>query len=51
MPPRQGPEKQVADIEDMLVKGVDGLVVLATESAALTPIAKKAHKRHLHREC
>lgn len=40
-----GPEKQVADIEDMLVKGIDGLVVLATESAALTPIAKKAHNK------
>jgi ribose transport system substrate-binding protein len=27
------------------VKGVDGLVILATESAPLTPIAKKAHER------
>lgn len=40
-----GPEKQIADIEDMMVKGVDGLVVLATESAPLTPIAKKAHEK------
>jgi len=39
------PEKQIADIEDMLVKGVDGLVILATESAPLTPIARKAHER------
>ncbi|MBV8781837.1 MAG: ABC transporter substrate-binding protein [Phycisphaerae bacterium] len=39
------PEKQIADIEDMLVKGVDGLVILATESAPLTPVAKKAHER------
>jgi ribose transport system substrate-binding protein len=39
------PEKQIADLEDMLVKGVDGLVILATESAPLTPIAKKAHER------
>ena len=39
------PEKQIADLEDMLVKGVDGLVILATESAPLTPIAKKAHDR------
>lgn len=38
------PEKQIADVEDMMVKGVDGLVILATESAPLTPIAKKAHE-------
>jgi ribose transport system substrate-binding protein len=39
------PEKQIADIQDMMAKGVDGLVILATESAPLTPIAKKAHER------
>jgi len=39
------PDKQTADIEDMLAQGVDGLVVLATESAPLTPVAKKAHER------
>ncbi|MCG3130566.1 MAG: hypothetical protein FLDDKLPJ_01331 [Phycisphaerae bacterium] len=39
------PEKQVADIEDLMVKGVDGLVILATESAPLTPVARKAHER------
>ena len=39
------PEKQIADLEDMLVKGVDGLVILATESAPLTPTAKKARDR------
>lgn len=37
-----GPEKQIADVEDMMVKGIDGLVILATESAPLTPIARKA---------
>ncbi len=37
----QNPEEQIADIEDMLAKGIDGLVILATESAPLTPIAKK----------
>jgi len=42
------PEKQIADLEDMLVKGVDGLVILATESAPLTPIAKKAHERGVY---
>jgi ribose transport system substrate-binding protein len=35
-------EQQISDIETMMVKGVDALVVLATESAPLTPIAKKA---------
>ncbi|MBX3357168.1 MAG: ABC transporter substrate-binding protein [Phycisphaeraceae bacterium] len=39
------PEKQTADIEDMMVKGVDGLVILATESTPLTPVAKRAHDR------
>ncbi|MBX3409531.1 MAG: ABC transporter substrate-binding protein [Phycisphaeraceae bacterium] len=38
------PEKQIADIEDMMLKGVDGLVILATESAPLTPVARKAHE-------
>lgn len=39
------PEKQIADVEDMMVKGIDGLVILATESAPLTPVAKKAHEK------
>ena len=42
------PEKQVADIEDMMNKGVDGLVILATESAPLTDVAEQAHKRGIH---
>ncbi|RYG48874.1 ribose ABC transporter substrate-binding protein [bacterium] len=37
------PNKQIADIETMIAKGVDGLVVLATESAPLTPVAEQAH--------
>lgn len=40
-----GPEKQTADIEDMMVKGVDGLVILATQSAPMTPVAKRAHEK------
>ena len=40
--PAQTPDKQIADIETMMVKGVDGLVILATESAPLTPTAKEA---------
>lgn len=43
--PAQTPEKQIADIEQMMAKGVDGLVILATESAPLTPIAKEAQQR------
>jgi ribose transport system substrate-binding protein len=39
------PEKQTADIENMLTQGVDGLVILATESAPVTPVAKEAHDR------
>jgi ribose transport system substrate-binding protein len=42
------PEKQVADIEDMMNKGVDGLVILATESAPLTDVAERAHQRGIH---
>jgi len=42
------PEKQIADIEDMMTKGVDGLVILATESAPLTPVAKQAHDRGIY---
>jgi ribose transport system substrate-binding protein len=37
------PEKQTADIQTMLTRNVDGLVILATESAPITPIAKEAH--------
>jgi ribose transport system substrate-binding protein len=38
------PDKQIQDIENMMTQGVDGLVILATESAPLTPIAKQAHE-------
>ncbi|GJQ29100.1 MAG: ABC transporter substrate-binding protein [Phycisphaerae bacterium] len=40
-----GPEKQIADIEAMMTKGIDGLVVLATESAPLTPTAKRVREQ------
>ncbi len=40
--PAPTPEKQIAVLETMMVKGVDGLVILATESAPLTPTAKDA---------
>jgi ribose transport system substrate-binding protein len=38
------PEEQITDIETMAPK-IDGLVVLATESAPLTPVAKEVHER------
>jgi ribose transport system substrate-binding protein len=41
----EGPEKQISDIEALMSKGIDGLVILATESAPLTPIAKQAKER------
>lgn len=39
------PAKQTADIQAMLTKGVDGLVILATQSEAMTPIAERAKAR------
>ena len=42
------PDKQIGDIEDMMAQGVDGLVVLATESAPLTPIALEAKRRGIY---
>ncbi len=40
--------KQVADIEDMLVQGVDGLVVFPFESAPVTPVVEKAHDKGVY---
>jgi ribose transport system substrate-binding protein len=40
--------KQVADIEDMLVQGVDGLVIFPFESAPLTPVVEKAHAKGIY---
>jgi len=40
--------KQVADIEDMLVQGVDGLVIFPFESAPLTPVVEKAHQKGVY---
>jgi ribose transport system substrate-binding protein len=42
------PAKQISDIETMMTKGIDGLVVLATESAPLTPTAKAVHDRGIY---
>ena len=38
------PGAQISDLENMKTQGVDALVILATESAPLTPAAKKLHE-------
>jgi ribose transport system substrate-binding protein len=43
--PAATPTAQIADIETMMAKGVQGLVILATESAPLTPVAKEANAK------
>lgn len=42
------PTKQVNDIEDLMVKGIDALVVLAYDSASLTPVVKKAFEKGIY---
>jgi ribose transport system substrate-binding protein len=42
------PQQQIEQIETMMTKGVDGLVILATESAPLTPVAKQAKEKGIH---
>ncbi len=37
------PDDQIADLDDMMTKGIDALVILCTESAPLTPKAKEIH--------
>lgn len=38
-------EQQIQQVEDMMTKGIDGLVILAYESNPLTPTAKKVHEK------
>lgn len=40
--------EQVDKIEDLMVKGIDALVVLAHDSAPLTPVVEKAKKRGIY---
>jgi len=43
------PEKQIADIKDMMAQQkLDGLVILATESAPLTPICEEVHRNGIY---
>jgi ribose transport system substrate-binding protein len=44
-----GPAKQVGDVEDLMVKGIDALVILAHDSAPLTPIVEEAYKASRNR--
>ena len=39
----KGPDEQITDLENLRNENVDALVILATESAPLTPIAKQLH--------
>ncbi len=42
------PQKQVSDVEDLMVKGVNALVVLAYDSSTLTPAIKKAKEKGIY---
>lgn len=42
------PSDQVADVEDLLVQGIDALVILPYESAPLTPICEEVHKKGIY---
>ncbi len=40
--------EQVGQVEDLMVKGIDALVILAHESAALTPIVEEVRKEGIY---
>jgi len=39
---------QISDVETMMAQNIDGLVILAHESAPLTPVAKQAHEKGIY---
>jgi ribose transport system substrate-binding protein len=41
----ENPEKQIKDLETMMAQNVDAVVILATESAPITPVAEEISKR------
>lgn len=41
-------QTQISQVEAMMTQGMDGLVILAHESAPLTPIAKQVHDRGIY---
>lgn len=42
------PAKQVGDVEDLMVKGVNALVILPHDSAPLTPIVAEAYEKGIY---
>ncbi len=42
------PQKQVNDVEDLMTKGIQALVILAHDSATLTPVVKRAHEKGIY---
>jgi ribose transport system substrate-binding protein len=45
------PDKQIADVEDLLVKGIDLLILSASTMAALDPIARRTMRRGIPVVC
>lgn len=39
-----GPDEQITDLQNLQSQGIDALVILATDSAPVTPTAKKLHE-------
>ena len=44
----ESPQKQVNDVEDLMTKGITALVILAHDSAPLTPVVKKAYEKGIY---
>jgi ribose transport system substrate-binding protein len=42
------PAKQVGDVEDLMVKGIDALVILPHDSAPLTPVVAGVHSKGVY---
>ena len=42
------PQRQISDVEDLMVKGIDALVILAHDSAPLTPIVAEAYESGIY---
>ncbi len=42
------PEKQVGNVEDLMVKGINALVILPHDSAPLTPIVEQAYSKGIY---
>ena len=44
----KSPDEQITDLENMMSQGVDAVVILAVDSAPITPIAKQLRRWHSH---